>query len=135
MKIKHPFKAPDTYFEKLEGDIMDNTPESLLTKIGKKNIYTVSDQFFETQYLEILNKKASIQAPTYNHKRSLAWVTTAVASLALILFSYSYIGSDKINDILSKEGEIIQSDISDLPVSSPPVDMTTNKDSLAKATK
>ncbi len=134
-KFKHPFTTPDAYFEKLEGRIMENTPGSLLKKAGQKNIYTVPDQFFEEQYLEILAKKASTSSPVLTPKKSLAWVGVAVASLALVVFSYSYFGTEQINDILSKESKIIQSDISDLP---PPLDsfeQKEKKDSTAKATK
>jgi len=134
-KFKHPFTTPDAYFDELQKGIMDKTPGSLLHKSGKENIYTVPEQFFETQYHEILNKKASAPAPIHLPQKSLAWVGIAVASVALVLFSYSYFGTDTINDILSKEGQIIQSDISDIP---PVLDSTKSnedKDSLAKATK
>lgn len=134
-KFKHPFTTPDAYFEELEGRIMENTPGSLLKKAGQKNVYTVPDQFFEKQYLDIINKKVSSPAPRLMPKKSFAWVGVAVASLALVVFSYSYFGAEQINDILSKEGQIIQSDISDLP---PPLDsfeQKEKKDSTAKATK
>jgi hypothetical protein len=129
-KFKHPFTTPDAYFEKLEGRIMENTPGSLLNKLDKKNVYSVPDQFFEQQYLDILAKKESKPSIIFAPKRSLAWVTVAVSSIALVVFSYSYFGSETINDVLSKEGQIIQSDISDLP----PMADSLKQDSAAKAT-
>lgn len=116
-KIKHPFTTSDTYFEELKESILAQTPGHLLDQYGKKNIYTVPENFFEEQYLQILNKKKSQEHdlfPVFTAKRTLAWVSTGVMTVLLIIISYSYFGTKEINDILSKEGSIIQSDVTDM---------------------
>jgi hypothetical protein len=116
-KIKHPYTISDTYFEELKENILAQTPGHLLDQYGKKNIYTVPENFFEEQYLQILNKKKSQEHalfPAFTAKRTLAWVSTGVMTVLLILLTYSYFGTEEINDILSKEGAIIQSDVTDM---------------------
>lgn len=117
-KIKHPFITSDTYFEELKENILAQTPGHVLDQYGKKEIYTVPENFFEQQYHEILNKKKSQEHslfPSFTTKKTLVWVSTALTTVLLILFSYSYFGTEEINDILSKEGKIIQSDVTDMP--------------------
>lgn len=116
-KIKHPFTTSETYFEELKEKILAQTPGHLLDRYGKKNIYTVPENFFEEQYLQILNKKKSQEHdlfPAFNAKKTLVWVGTGAMTVFLILFSYSYFGTEEINAILSKEGTIIQSDVTDM---------------------
>ncbi|MDB5272672.1 MAG: hypothetical protein JWO58_1039 [Chitinophagaceae bacterium] len=116
-KIKHPFTTSDSYFEELKENILAQTPGQLLEKHSKRNIYTVPDHFFEEQYNQILNKKKSQEHhlfPAFTTQRTLAWVSIGLTSILLIIFSYSYFGTDEINDILSKESAIIQSDVTDM---------------------
>lgn len=116
-KIKHPYITSDTYFEELKENILAQTPGHVLDQYGKKDIYSVPENFFEEQYLQILNKKKSQEHslfPAFTTKRTLAWVGTGLTTVLLILFSYSYFGTDEINAILSKEGKIIQSDVTDM---------------------
>lgn len=136
-KFKHPFSTPDDYFEKLKENILKNTSESAFNKVDKKNIYTVPEGFFEDQYGSILDKKGSPIENTFKAGQSLAWATLAIAACLFVIFTYSYFDTDEINEILSKEGQIIQSDISDLPASNPAnatKDMI-KKDSLSKIIK
>jgi len=116
-KIKHPFTTSDTYFEDLKENILAQTPGHLLDQYGKKNIYSVPENFFDEQYLQILNKKKSQEHdlfPAFTAKRTFAWVSAGVMTVLLIIISYSYFGTKEINDILSKEGAIIQSDVTDM---------------------
>jgi hypothetical protein len=137
-KIKHPFTTSDSYFEELKENILEQTPGHVLHQHGKKNIYTIPKNFFEEQYLQILNKKKS-QAhdlfPIFTAKRTLAWVGTGLTTILLIIFSYSYFGTEKINDILSKESLIIQSDVTDMEEElnkEKKTDNVTVKDTLKK---
>ncbi|MDF2455926.1 MAG: hypothetical protein K0R51_1919 [Cytophagaceae bacterium] len=116
-KIKHPFTTSESYFEELKENILAQTPGHLLDQYGKKNIYSVPENFFEEQYNQILNKKKSQEQrllPVFTTKRTLAWVSTGLTTLLLILLSYSYFGTEEMNDILYKEGKIIQSDVTDV---------------------
>ena len=116
-KIKHPFTTSDSYFEELKENILAQTPGRVLDQYGKKNVYAVPDNFFEEQYNQILNKKKSQEHhlfPAFTTKKALVWVSTGLTTVLLILLSYSYFGTDEINDILSKEGKIIQSDVTDM---------------------
>lgn len=116
-KIKHPFTTSDSYFDELKENILAQTPGHLLEQYGKKNIYTVPENFFEEQYNQILNKKKTQEHhlfPVFTAKKTLAWVSTGITTVLLILLSYSYFGTEEINDILSKEGKIIQSDVTDM---------------------
>ncbi len=125
-KIKHPFTTSDSYFEELKENILMQTPGRVLDQYGKKNVYAVPDNFFEEQYNQILNKKKSQEHhlfPVLTTKKTLVWVSTGLTTVLLILFSYSYFGTEEINDILSKEGTIIQSDVTDM------------EDELSKKTK
>jgi len=116
-KIKHPFTTSDSYFEELKENILAQTPGHLLDQYGKKNIYTVPEYFFEEQYNQILNKKKSQEHPlfpVFTTKKTLAWASTGLAAVLLVVFSYAYFGTEEINDILYKEGKIIQSDVTDV---------------------
>ncbi|HSZ72296.1 MAG TPA: hypothetical protein VK750_06430 [Cytophagaceae bacterium] len=116
-KIKHPFTTSDSYFEELKENILEQAPGHLLEKYSKKNIYTVPENFFEEQYNQILNKKKSQEHhlfPALTSKRTLAWIGSSITTILVIIFSYSYFGTKEINDILSKESSIIQSDVTDM---------------------
>ncbi len=116
-KINHPFTTPEHYFDDLKESILVQTPGYLLSKQPKTNIHAVPDGFFEEQYNDILNKKKSQEHhlfPVFHARKTLAWVGTSVMTVLLVLFTYSYFGTEEINTMLTKESGIIQSNVTDM---------------------